>query len=115
IWTFVRTHIAPDQSVADGFGASVAIEGSRALIGSQGGPYVDDDPGVEGSAYLVDLDGTSPWTDSYAFAFPHLAGIGQAVVGSPILLRVHNSFDSSAPCMIVFGTTTIDAPLFGQT
>lgn len=113
-WTPLGSMRAPDSSVNDGWGRSLAIKGNRALVGSPGGPYVDDDPGVEGAAYLVELDATSSWTDSGWNSWPHLAGMGKTVVGSPILLRVHQSFDAGAACAIVIGASTINAPLFGQ-
>jgi len=55
-WQEEAKLVAHDGSVADGFGASVALTGDRALVGA----YNDDDIGPgSGSAYLFRHDGVS--------------------------------------------------------
>ncbi len=111
-WTFVKEHMAPDQTVNDGFGTALALNDGRALIAAPGGPYVDDDPAVKGAVYDIDLDTPSPWSDSSLYEWPHLAGFGFPSPGLPAVLRVHQSFQSNAACFIVMGASQINAPMF---
>jgi Flp pilus assembly pilin Flp len=51
--TQIRKFVASDRAASDGFGFSVAVSGSRALIGS----WKDDSPNADGgSLYYFDLD-----------------------------------------------------------
>ena len=115
-WEFVQALQAPDESTQDGFGRGVSLHERRLFLGAPGAPYVDDDPAVEGSVHVVELDQPNAWTklSDSALPAPSLAGWGCLEDDTRVIVRVHDSFLARQPALLVVGASLLDQPLLGS-
>jgi hypothetical protein len=116
VWQLVTGLRAPDEAVGDGYGAAVAFgDDDTAFVGSPGGPYVDDEPAVEGAVYALEIGVPNPWTLPGYPAIPSIAGWGGLLPDEPMTLRLYNSFDAGVPELLVIGLSIMDASFKGLT
>ncbi|MHC5210497.1 MAG: FG-GAP repeat protein [Planctomycetota bacterium] len=107
---------APDAAVKDGFGGSMVLDGELAVIGAKGAPYVDDDPAVEGSAYVLDLATPSPWSvQPVSGAFMPFGGWGRLETGASVTVRLYGTWTPQRDVVLVIGPSAILAPFKGST
>ena len=72
IWQFVQTiessnPVVPTVVNTDGFGASVAINEGKVLIGANFANYEASDPSHSGQAFLFEKDSTGVWEETFVF------------------------------------------------
>jgi len=115
VWTEVARLVADDGMTGDYFGAAVALDNDRILIGA---PYSDEGTWRVGSVYVFEETGSEwrqeamllPWTLSQAVEFGTAIAVdGDAVlVGAPYDL----DFDTHTGATYSFGRVAVAAASF---